>query len=71
MKMVFRSWSSEPITRLKHQTVRWLLLDINFIYFKPTDNSTVRLIISSWKDFRELTGPDVDFIVQSIKLVGQ
>ena len=46
-------------------------LYLNFIYFKPTDNSTVRLIISSWKDFRESTGPEVDAIVQSIKLVGQ
>jgi hypothetical protein len=46
-------------------------LYLNFIYFKPTDNSTVRVILSSWKDYRDVTGPDVDSIVQSIKLVGQ
>lgn len=46
-------------------------LYLNFIYFKPTDNSTVRIIISSWKDYRDSTGPDVDAMVQSIKLVGQ
>jgi hypothetical protein len=44
---------------------------LNFIYFKPTDNSTVRIFMSSWKDYRDVTGSDVDSIVQSIKLVGQ
>jgi hypothetical protein len=46
-------------------------LYLNFIYFKPAENSTVRIILSSWKDYRDVTGPDVDSIVQSIKLVGQ
>jgi len=42
-----------------------------FIYFKPTDNSTVRIVMGSLKDYRESIGSDVDSIVQSIKLVGQ
>jgi hypothetical protein len=46
-------------------------LYLNFIYFKPTNNSTVRIVMSSWKDYRDVTGPDADAIVQSIKLVGQ
>jgi hypothetical protein len=49
-----------------------LLLDyLNFIFFKPTDNSTVRLILRSPKEAREIIRPDVDAIIQSIKLVGQ
>ena len=46
-------------------------LYLYFIFFKPTDNSTVRISIGSAKDYRDSTGPDVDSIVQSIKLVGQ
>jgi hypothetical protein len=46
-------------------------LYLNFIYFKPTDNSTVRLTVTSPKEARDVVGPDVDAIVQSIKRVGQ
>jgi len=48
-----------------------VLLYLNFIYFKPTENSTARLLISSNKEFRDIIGPDVDAMVQSIKRVGQ
>lgn len=44
---------------------------LNFIFFKPTDNSTIRIVMSSLKDYRDSTSPDVDAIVQSIKRVGQ
>lgn len=44
---------------------------LNFIFFKPTDNSTVRIVMSSLKDYRNSTSADVDAIVQSIKRVGQ
>ena len=44
---------------------------LNFMFFKPTDNSTVRIVMSSLKDYRDSTSPDVEAIVQSIKLVGQ
>lgn len=43
----------------------------NFIFFKPTDNSTIRIVLNSNKDYRDVIGPDVDAMVQSIKLVGQ
>jgi hypothetical protein len=46
-------------------------LFINVILFKPTDNSTARLVVTSPKEARDITGPDVDAIVQSIKRVGQ
>jgi hypothetical protein len=44
---------------------------LNFMFFKPTDNSTVRLVLTSQKDFRDIIGPDVDAIIQSFKRVGQ
>jgi hypothetical protein len=46
-------------------------LYLNFIFFKTSDNSTIRIVMTSNKDYRDVIGPDVDSIVQSIKLVGQ
>jgi hypothetical protein len=46
-------------------------LYLNFIFFKTSENSTVRLVLTSQKDFRDIIVPDVDAMVQSIKLVGQ
>jgi hypothetical protein len=45
-------------------------LYLNFMFFKPTENSTARIVLTSQKEFRDVIGPDVDAMVQSIKLVG-
>ena len=44
---------------------------LNFIFFKPTDNSTIRLVLTTPKEHRDVIGPDVDSMVQSIKLLGK
>jgi hypothetical protein len=46
-------------------------LYLNFIFFKTSDNSTVRIAMTSNKDYRDVIGPDLDAMVQSIKRVGQ
>jgi hypothetical protein len=46
-------------------------LYINMLIFKPTDNSTIRVVMTSRKEHRDVIGPDVDEMVQSIKLLGQ
>jgi len=46
-------------------------LFINMLIFKPTDNSSARLVVTSYKEVRDAIGPDVDTMVQSIKRVGQ
>jgi hypothetical protein len=46
-------------------------LYLNFFFFKTSDNSTARIVMTSNKDYRDVIGPDVDAMVQSIKLVGQ
>jgi len=46
-------------------------LYINMLFFKPTANSTVQAVITSSKDHRDVIGPDVDAMVQSIKLLGK
>ena len=46
-------------------------LYINILFFKPTDNSTVRVVMTSTKEHRDVIGPDVDAMVQSIKLAGK
>jgi hypothetical protein len=48
-----------------------LPLYINVLMFKPTDNSTARLVLTSDKEHRDVISPDVDAIVQSIKRVGK
>lgn len=39
------------------------------IFFKPTSNSTVRITFSFFEDYRAQISPDVDSIVESIKLM--
>jgi hypothetical protein len=46
-------------------------LYINVLMFKPTDNSTARLVVTSPKEARDVISPDIDAMVQSIKRVGQ
>jgi hypothetical protein len=46
-------------------------LYINMLIFKPTDNSTARLVVTSPKEARAVIGPDIEPMVQSIKRVGQ
>jgi hypothetical protein len=46
-------------------------LYLNFIFFKPSDSSTVRIVMTSDKDYRDVISPDVEAMIQSIKLVGQ
>jgi hypothetical protein len=46
-------------------------LYINMLFFKPTDNSTARLVVTSPKEARAVIGSDIDAMVQSIKRVGQ
>jgi hypothetical protein len=46
-------------------------LYINVLFFKPTENSTVRIVMITDKDHRNVIGPDVDAMVRSIKLLGQ
>ena len=46
-------------------------LYINMIFFKPTDSSTAHLVLTSDKEQHSAISPDVDSIIQSIKLVKQ
>jgi hypothetical protein len=44
---------------------------LNFLFFKPADNSIVSIVTTTRKEYRDVIDPDVDAMVQSIKLVGQ
>lgn len=46
-------------------------LYINELIFKPTDNSTAHLVVTSPKDGRSVISADIDAMVQSIKRVGK
>jgi hypothetical protein len=46
-------------------------LYLNVFFFKPTENGTVRIVMSTDKEQRGVIEPDVEKMVQSIKKLGQ